>query len=315
MASYAPYQQAFESNPHELNYAAYGWDYQPYLQTTTCDDPGFVSYPPQPYQHMNDQSFNADHLMLHGAASPVKGDFFYDNQLPVLSSTSDSGASIQSSSNMGSPSAQPLHAHEWNNQFGLCDSGNSASGYESTMNPGNAKAGCVGEFTSVSSIHNFSFPPSSAQNSIGERWAGTHLGSSNSSTLNPYQMPHVFPRRGSAATLHSMESAGVGNVNMSRPAASSANSFQPRSPVLERVKGRRRTTALPSPKHMRVQTRLARSCSAGGETERLYAPQTPPIQSPFFCQSSGHFVPPLSLSRPSPFFQFLFSLCHYGGGK
>jgi hypothetical protein len=314
MASYAQYQQSFETSPHELNYAAYGWDYQPYLQTTTCDDPGFAGYPPQPYQHMNDQSFNSDHLMLHGAASPVKGEFFYDNQLPVLSSTSDSGASIQSSSNMGSPSAQPLQAHEWNNQFGLCDNGNLATGYESTTNPGNAKVGCVGEFTSVSSSHNFSFSPSSAHTSTGEPWAGPHLGSSGSSTPNPYQMPHVFPRRGSAATLYSMESAGLGNVNMTKPAASSTNSLKPRSPVLERVKGRRRTIALLSPNHMQVQTRLARSCSAGGDTGRLYAPQSP-IQSPFFCQSSGHFVPPLSLSRPSPFFQFLFSVCHQGGGK
>jgi hypothetical protein len=310
MTFYAQYQQPFGSNPHEFNYAAaYSWDDQQYLQPTTCDDPGFVGYPPQPYQHMNEQTFNSDHLMLHGAASPVKGDFFFEHQLPVLSSTSDSGASIQSSSNMGSPSAQPLHAHEWN-QFGLCDGGNPATGYESTTNPGNAKVGCVGEFTSVSSSHNFSFPPSSAHTSIGEPWAGSHLGSSIASTPNPYQMLHAFPRRGSADALHSMESA----VNMSRPAASSAYPFQPRSPVLERVKGQRRTTVLSSPKHMQVKTRLARSCSAGGDTERLYAPRSP-IQSPFFCQSSGHFVPPLSLSRPSPLFQSLFSLRRYGGGK
>jgi hypothetical protein len=313
MASYAQYQQSFETSPHELNYAAYGWDYQPYLQTTPCDDPGFVGYPPQPYQHMNDQSFNSDHLMLHGAASPVKGDFFYDNRIPVLSSTSDSGASIQSSSNMGSPSAQPLQAHEWNHQFGLCDSGNLATGYESTTNPGNAKVGCVGESTLVSSSRNFSFSPPSTHTSIGGPWAGSHLCFPKSSTPNPYQMPHAFPWRGSAATLHSMESAGLGNVNMTKPAASTI-SFQPTSPVLERVKGRRRTTALPSPNYMQAQTHLARSCSAGGDTGRLYAPPSH-IQSPFFCQSSGHFVPPLSLSRPSPFFHFLFSPCRYGGEK
>ena len=309
MASYTHHQQPFGSGPHDFNYAAYSWDDQRYLQPTTCDDPGFVGYLPQSYQHMYQQNFNSDHLMLHGAASPVKGDFFFDNQLPVLSSTSDSGASIQSSSNMGSPSAQPLHSHEWN-QFGLCDNVNPATGYESTTNPGIAKVGCVGEFTSVSSSHNFSFPPSSAHTSIGESWAGSQLGPSNSRTPNPYQMPQAFPQCGSPDSSHGMESA----VNMFRPAASSAYSFQPRSPVLERVKGRRRTTALSSPKHMQVKTRLARSCSTGGDTERLYAPRSP-IQSPFFCQSSGHFVPPLSLSRPSPFFQFLFSLCRYGGGK
>jgi hypothetical protein len=305
MAFYAQYQQPFGSNPHQFNYAAYSWDDQPYLQPTSCDDPGFVGYPPQPYQYMNEHTFNSDHLLLHGAASPVKGDFFYDNQLPVLSSTSDSGASIQSSSNMGSPSAQPLQAHEWNNQFGLCDGGNPAAGYESTTNPGNAKVGCVGEFRSVSSSHNFSFSPPSESTSSGKPWAGSQLASSNSSTSNPYQMPHGFPRRGSAGALHNMDSAESANINMFRPAASSAASFQPRSPVLERVNGQRRSFALPSPKHMRVQTRLARSSSAGGDTERLYAPQSP-IQSPFFCQSSGNFVPPLSISRPSPFFQFSF---------
>lgn len=315
MAFYAQYhQQPFGSNSHEFNYAAYGWDDQTYLQPTICDGPGFVGYPPQPYQHLNNHTFNPDHLMLHGAASPVKSDFLIDNQLPVLSSTSDSGASIQSSSNMGSPSAQPLQAHEWN-QFGLCDNGNPATTYESTTIPSMAKVGCVGEFTSVSSSHNFSFPPSSTHISTGEPWVGYHTGSPSLGTPNSYQTPQVFPRRGSASVVDGMEWAELAKINnISNTAASSVHSFQPRSPVLERVKGERWATALPSPQHMRAKTRLARSSSADGDTERLYAPRCP-IKSPFFCQSSGLFVPPLGISRPSPFFRFLFSLCLYGGGK
>jgi hypothetical protein len=299
MAFYAQYQQPFGSNPHEFNYAAYGWDDQTYLQPTTCDDPDFVGYPPQPYQHINEQTFNSDHLMLHGAASPIKGEFFFDNQLPVLSSTSDSGASIQSSSNMGSPSAQPLH--EWN-QFGLYDGGNPVTGYDSTTNPGNAKVGCVGEFTSVSSSHPFSSSPSSAHTPTGKLWAGFHMSSPTTNTPISYQLPNDFPQRRLAGDSESTE---LGDVSLFRPAASFANSFQPRSPVLDRVKGQRWTPALSSSNHMRVKTRLARSSSAGGDTERLYAPRSP-IQSPFFCQSSGLFVPPLSISRPSPSFLSLF---------
>jgi len=311
MAFYAQYpQQPFGSNTHGYNYASYAWDDQAYNQHTTCDDSGFAVFPPQPYQNVNDRMFNPDPLMLHGAVSPVKGDFFLDNQPPVLSSTSDSGASFQSSSNMGSPSAPALN--DWN-QYGLCDNGNQAPAFESTANPGDAKVGCVGEFTSVSSSHNFSFFPSSAHASIGESWAGSQRDSSSPTTSNPDQVSPSFQRHGSTGVLHSIESAELANVNMFRPAAA-VDPFQPSSPVLERVKGQRRTSALPSPKHMRVKTRLARPSSAGGDAERLYAPRSP-IQSPFFCQSSGLFVPPLGASRPSPFSNFLFSLCRYGGGK
>jgi len=306
MAFYAQYhQQPFGSNPHGYNYTAYGWDDQTYQQHTTCDDSSFAGFPPQPYQNMNDRMFNPDHLMLHGAASPVKGDFILDNQPSLLSSTSDSGASFQSSSNTGSPSAPALN--DWN-QFGLCDNGNPITAFEPTANPGDAKVGCVGEFTSVSSCHNFSFLSLSAHAPTGESWAGSQLGSPSPNTLSSYQMPQVIPRQGSTGVLHNMESAELANVNI-------VNSSQPSSPVLERVKGQRRTSALPSPKHMRVKTRLARPSSAGGDMERLYAPRSP-LQSHFFCQSSGLFVPPLGASRPSPFsHSFLFSLCRYGGGK
>jgi hypothetical protein len=114
MASYASYQQhSMGFNSHEFNFPPYTCDAeQSYLPATTCDDSSFImGYPQQGYSHnMNEPyPFNPEQLQqlarydMNQQHSQLKADYSFEHQPPVLSSTSDSGASIQSamSSNTG----------------------------------------------------------------------------------------------------------------------------------------------------------------------------------------------------------------------
>lgn len=302
MASFAQYQQPIGSNAHEFNYPAFTWESDPsYLQTT--DESSFtMGYPQQAYnQDLNEPyPFNPEQLAelakydTSQQHSQFQPEYTYDQQPPVLSSTSDSGASVQSamSSNMGSPNTQPQQANEWQQQFNMFpsiyqqDGGIPTSIFETGTIPGESKIGCVGEFSKVSSSHDFSFLQPNTREVTSQPWAETQAGASDAR----------------ARDSHSV-------YESSTPFAISGQPFQPRSPVLERVKGRRYASTVSSPQRMPAATRLARSSSANaGATERSpYAPRSP-AQSPFFFQSSGHFVPPLGSSCPYPFFQFLFSL-------
>ncbi|KAK1020695.1 hypothetical protein LTR33_018792, partial [Friedmanniomyces endolithicus] len=72
------------------------------------------------------------------------------------------------------------------------------------------------------------------------------------------------------------------------------------SPVLERLKGRRKASITPpAPKRARGSSPLSTFTSVDGieVPPRPQAPR-PHLQSPFFYQSSGYFVPPLELSCP-----------------
>lgn len=300
MASYAQYPQPVGSNAHEFNYPAFSWESdQSYFQTT--DDSSFtMGYPQQAYnQDINEPfPFNPEQLAQLQKFDTTQQHYTYDQQPPVLSSTSDSGASVQSamSSNMGSPNTQPQQANDWSQSFNMYpsiyqqDGGIPTSLFETGTIPGEAKIGCVGEFSKVSSSHDFSFSQPNTREVTSEPWVEPQAGASDA-------IPRAFCR--------------------TPPYAMTGHPIQPRSPVLERLKGQRKASTVLSPKRMPGATRFARSSSAvGGVTERSpYAPQSP-AQSPFFFQSSGHFVPPLGSSCPYPFFRYFFSLyIQHGGGK
>jgi hypothetical protein len=332
MASYASYQQQpMGFNPHEFNFPPYTCEAeQSYLPGATCDDSNFImGYPQQGYSHnMNEPyPFNPEQLQqlarydMNQQHSQVKADYSFEHQPPVLSSTSDSGASIQSamSSNMGSPSTQPQQMNDWNQHFNMGPSifpqdNLATSMFESGTIPGEAKIGCVGELSKVSSSHDFSLLQSSARNMTGETWSEDQASTGDTTAHATYRMGSAFTTMESGYQTYSAVPAGVDNDSSFQFPISPASSglpFQPRPPVLERVKGRRQVSTVSSPKRTPGTTRSVRS---SGGTERLYAPQSP-TQSPFFSQSSGHFVPPLWSSCPYPFFNFLFSLHNHGGGK
>ena len=334
MAYTAQYQQPMGFNHQEMNYPSFCDAEQTYLPTTTCDDSSFIGYPTQSFPpNMNEPyPFNPEQLEQLSKYDMAQQHYqmkteysSFDPQPPVLSSTSDSGASIQSgmSSHMGSPSAQPQQMNDWNQQFNMfpsifqADNMIPTSMFETGTISGEAKIGCVGELSKVSSSRDFSFLQSSVHTSTGEVWTDVQADSANATMRATSQIDPVFSSIETGGGAYGDAPTGVHNGPIfnspSSPAVSSLP-FTPRSPVLERVKGRRRVPTVPSPKRMSGTTRLARSNSACGGTERLYAPHSP-TQSHFFSQSSGHFVPPLGSSCPYPFFNFLFSLHHYGGGK
>jgi hypothetical protein len=316
MAFTSQYQQPMGFNQHEMNYPSFCDAEQSYLPTTTCDESSFIGYPTQGFaQNMNEPyPFNPEQLeqlskydMAHQHYQ--RAEYSFDHQPPVLSSTSDSGASIQSgmSSHMNSPSAQPQQMNDWNQHFNVCpsifqpDNMIPTSMFESGSISGEAKIGCVGELLKVSSSHDFSFLQSSVHNATGEVWTEVQADTANATTRATFQSQPVFSSMEAGNGMYSDVPTGADNAFVitfpSSPTASSLP-FMPRSPVLERVKGRRRVSTISSPKRAFGTTRLARSDSVhGGATEHSYAPQSP-TQSHFFCQSSGHFVPPLGSSCP-----------------
>lgn len=302
-------------NPHEFNFPPYSCDADPsFLPTTTCDESTFImGYPQQGYNNhnMNEPypSFNPEQLQqlarydMAQQHAQVKGGYSFDHQPPVLSSTSDSGASIQSamSSNMGSPSAQPQQMSDWNQHFNMGPTifpqdSIATSMFESGTIPGEAKIGCVGELSKFSSSCDLSFLQSSARDMTGETWAADQAGATDTT---PHMASPFTPVKTGCGTYGAVPTDATDVLVFNSPAspASSGQSFKPRSPVLERVKGRQQASSVSSPKHISGTTRVARSSSASVGTERMYAPQSP-TQSPFFCQSSGHFVPPLWSSCP-----------------
>lgn len=317
MAFTAQYQQPMGFNQHEMNYPSFCDAEQSYLPTTACDESSFIGYPTQGFaQNMNEPyPFNPEQLeqlskydMAHQHYQ-MKGDYSFDHQPPVLSSRSDSGASIQSgmSSHMNSPSSRPQQMNDWNQQFNACpsifqpDNMIPTSMFESGSISGEVKIGCVGELAKVSSSYDFSFLQSSAHDSTGEAWTDLQADTANATTCATSQNRPVFSSIEAGEGTYGDAPTGVDNsfvfTSPSSPRAPSLP-FTPRSPVLERVKGRRQASTVSSPQRMFGTSRLARSGSVhGGVTERLYAPQSP-TQSHFFSQSSGHFVPPLGSSCP-----------------
>jgi hypothetical protein len=254
MASYASYQQhSMGFNSHEFNFPPYTCDAeQSYLPATTCDDSSFImGYPQQGYSHnMNEPyPFNPEQLQqlarydMNQQHSQLKADYSFEHQPPVLSSTSDSGASIQSamSSNMGSPSAQPQQMNDWSQHFNMGPSifpqdNIATSMFESGTIPGEAKIGCVGELSKVSSSHDFSFLQSSARDITGETWSEDQAGNADTTAHTTYQMGSAFTTTEADYQTYNAVPTGVDNdffFQFPTSPASSGQPFQPRSPVME----------------------------------------------------------------------------------
>lgn len=324
MASYAQFQQPpMASNPQDFTLYSTYWDAErPFLQQSMYNDNNLMGYPTtEPYTNgiansytLGPESFEQQHEPRYD--SPAKADFSFEYQPPVLSSTSDSGASVQSamSSNMGSPSAQAQQANEWNQQFNMFpsivqnDNSLPTSGMDISSLPVLDNKGCVGEFTTISSFHDLNLSSSNARISMRQSWAGPEMASGDPHPRTVYRSfnDQPCPEAGDASGSVTPTSSADGFSFRSPATPASLNVLHhPRSPVLERVRGRRRTSSAPSPKHSSGISRLARSCNASGDAERMYAPPSP-TQSHFFSQSSGHFVPPLGSSCPSPLLHFLF---------
>ncbi|KAM0716923.1 hypothetical protein Q7P37_006775 [Cladosporium fusiforme] len=129
MESFAQFQQPpMASNPQDFTLYASYWDTErPFPQQPIYNDHNLMGYPTtEPYNNgmtdayaMAPGSFEQQHEPRYDC--PAKADFSFEYQPPVLSSTSDSGASVQSamSSKMGSPSAQAQSSNDWNQQFNM----------------------------------------------------------------------------------------------------------------------------------------------------------------------------------------------------
>lgn len=332
MASFAPFQQQpMASTPQDFTLYSNYWDSdRPFISEPMYNDNGLMGYTtteaythaiPNPYA-LGPDSFEQQYEPRY--SSPAKADFSYDYQPPVLSApTSDSGASHSAmSSNMGSPSAQAQQANEWNPQINMFPSivqnehGLQTSGMDIGSLPvlDNSK-GCVGELTAVSSFRDMTFSSSNASTPTNEPWAGPETKPYGLHTGRTYQAfnDQLF-RESSSASGSVTPTSSADGFSFKSPTTPASFSFShhPRTPVSERVWRQRRTASYtPSPKCSPGRTRLARSCNAGGDVERMYAPPSP-TQSHFFSQSSGHFVPPLGSSCLSPSLRFLFflSFCH-----
>jgi hypothetical protein len=257
-------------NQHEMNYPSFCDAEQAYLPSTTCDESSFIGYPTQGFaQDINEPyPFNPEQLEQLSKYDMAQQHYqmkteysSFDPQPPVLSSTSDSGASIQSgmSSHMGSPSAQPQQMNDWNQQFNMFpsifqpDNMIPTSMFESGTISGEAKIGCVGELSKVSSSHDFAFLRSSVHNTAGDAWSDLQADAANATQTAP-----VF------SSIETGDGA-YGDVPTGAPVFKSLSSptmhsfsFMPRSPVLERVSGRRKVSTVSSPTRVSVWSACTR---------------------------------------------------------
>ncbi|KAK4979488.1 hypothetical protein LTR66_010486 [Elasticomyces elasticus] len=143
MMSYAEYPHAMPLHDNDFplfpQYSDYTATSQAYIPTNTYQEPGFPasaygSYAAHhnfPGQQLHNFSFNVHnvaqgqkaafnpHSPLYSPTNSASNSF--DFQPPVLSSTSDSGASVQSalSSAMGSPSLNAQNSADWPSSTGL----------------------------------------------------------------------------------------------------------------------------------------------------------------------------------------------------
>lgn len=253
----------------------------------------------------------------------------FDLQPPVLSSTSDSGASVHSaiSSAIGSPAMGQQSVAEWtriystqapgivpqeaysNNMFGT-------TGYEFENIPALEKGpGCVGESSAISSSQPFSHAsPSSLSMSSPRYVPPPHAGLASGSTpSNPRSSQSGPLKRATTIDVRQQQppsdirspNAGMyAKTEFKSPATPPSiprPTAQPLSPVLARVKGERRhSNAVPQRSRMiaySLNQSLNQSPSLLDKTAI-----SPVFPSSFFSQSSGMFNAPLDFSCvfPSP---------------
>jgi hypothetical protein len=316
-----PYQAMWNSDQAYLPTSAY--PDQSYLNATTYDTFQTSQAYTDPNNFPFDQSFQSKSNLQPPSPnySPTNSaSHSFDLQPPILSNTSDSGASVPStiSSVMGSPSVQPQPSNDWSQSMamlpGIVQADNmgqdvfSTTGFDLDSIPVTDK-GCVGELTAISSsqqsapLFSFSFPTSFdllreagplSQQFGGDNWSlGAHTQLATDVVQTPSGASVVTPRANDA-----FESVSPNDSVFKSPSTPASAT----SPVLERIKGKRKSSiALPTPKRARGSSPLnqAMSYHESDLPERPQAP-APTFTSPFFSQSSGNFVPPLELSCPSP---------------
>ncbi|KAK1068398.1 hypothetical protein LTR74_005688 [Friedmanniomyces endolithicus] len=341
MATYSQYPQHSMSleNDNDFPLFPYGWTQdQTFLPTSTFDDHSYI-YPTAPdsftaqhtYAHSGydqsafiSESYHPikDHLQAPGSSySPSNSasrSFDFQNP-PMLSSTSDSGASGQSatSSGMNSPSLQPQQSESWSQQTNM-DMIPGIVHHDSLVQDIFATTGldldpilvtdkgCVGEllnFSSSQQPQSSSFLAPSFSSSNMSQYAQS-TGTCEYWIANP--TIGAMGLRSSRATLgpqlhisNTVEAASPNDSVFRSPTTPASATVT--SPVLERLKGRRKASITPpAPKRARGSSPLSTFTSVDGieVPPRPQAPR-PHLQSPFFYQSSGYFVPPLELSYPS----------------
>lgn len=333
-----PFNEVWSQGPSYVPTSSYAE--QSYTTGTTYDSyPTQQTYNGQGLEHF---TFSTDQTNLQPknhlqAPSPTyspssSARHSFDYNPPVLSSNSDSGASVQStlSSAMGSPSVHPQQASEWINQQNmsmlpsivqhhdsLAQDMFTTTGYDLETIPATEK-GCVGELATVSSsqqaqtVAPFPFPAfSSPYNTFQESAYATHPIGMESWPLGVGSQDRAGPQTSvTLSTGFESTSPSDGLFKSPTTPASATSPYQPISPVLARVKGQRKQSTGQVPKHKAAHTvsPLARSMSYHEKDvpQRPHAPP-PAFSSPFFSQSSGIFVPPLESSCPSPYPHFVFS--------
>lgn len=334
MATFAEYSsQTMASNDFPLFPYQEVWNdqtYQPYPDQSYLSSTSFDSYPSHPayvqadqYSFGPDMTFQSKH---HNYTSPAHSaaQSFDVQQPPILSSTSDSGASAPStiSSAMGSPSIQPQAANGWGQQHnmamlpgivhpdGLGQDVFASTGFDIETIPVTDK-GCVGELHTISSSQQAqsAFPFDVPSQPSAFLFGDAPL------FPQPRTQPQMSNTASSIYTGHST-SAPLAITPPTRDSMSPSDSFfkspttpaSATSPVLERVKGKRKSTVVHGA-HNRARgsspLTQAMSYDEADLPERPQAP-LPTFSSPFFTQSSGIFVPPLESSCPFPYPPFLF---------
>lgn len=310
-------------------------NYQSYPDQSYMDTTSFDGYPSMPAYNQPNQYAYGSHATFqqkphgHGDAytspSHSAAPSFDLQQPPVLSSTSDSGASAPStiSSAMGSPSIQPQATNAWmpQNNMGMLpdivhpDSLShdifASTSFDIETIPVTDK-GCVGELNAISSFQRpqSAFPFNPSINRVPTYPARSTAISAQevSSTQAPTAMPGASNALATnlplAITPPDRDSMSP-NDNFFKSPTTPASAT---SPVLERVKGKRKSSfvhnALKRPRGSSPLTQ-AMSYSEADLPARPHAP-LPTFPSPFFSQSGGYFVPPLESSCPFPFlFSFL----------
>lgn len=277
------------------------------------------AYQQQPQSHPRDTLQAAS--STYSPAPSVSHSFDPQNP-PFLSSTSDSGASVQStlSSAMGSPSAhaQAGAVADWSLQDMSVVPGIVQHDSLTTANPELFAAtafdiesipvtdkGCVGEFSAISSSHQPPLSPVAAfhdASAIGFEGLGDHSSWSFTSAHDPFALPAHERHAWSGVATPALSGAKLGSTSPHDSLFKSPTTpASATSPVLERVRGKRASSvAPPTPKRVHGSSPLATAVSYS-ESSLPVRPQAPPpsFSSPFF-QSSGHFVLPLESSCPSP---------------
>ncbi|KAF2197846.1 hypothetical protein GQ43DRAFT_186462 [Delitschia confertaspora ATCC 74209] len=256
----------FELYPNQDPQLDYMTTTQPYIHSNTYMDPSAFtsSYEPMPMPALSDAHPRIQDLQPYydGIAlgvkpnmqyspmgSPSSASHSFDHHPPILSASSESGASVSSSA-MGSPSLNPQYDASWNamNGHGLAPSiVQNGSGYEyDALAVSDKLSGCVGESPISSSFQSPATSTSSKwSSSLSMRrsplTSGVHPGR-KSPLLSKEIRPHHIPRSSSVACLPSSLSTSVPdmpeNPNLIQPFS---NSIFPQSPYPPEI----RTT--PSP--------------------------------------------------------------------